>query len=118
LQRLEAHAENPTEHHGDDPSIHPHAERHEFVKRGGHNEELEIGDYVIGGVFRSSANAKHFAEGINKMGFKAEYGHLTEKNLWYVYLMQTDDINAARAERDRVRKMKLFRDAWLLTVQH
>jgi hypothetical protein len=52
------------------------------------------------------------------MGFAADYGHLTEKNLWYVYLIQTTDINAARAERDRLRKMKLFRDAWLLTVHH
>lgn len=118
LQRLEIHAENPTEHHGDDPSVHPHAERHEFVKRGNHQEELDVADYVIGGVFKSDVNAKHFADGLKKLGFKADYGHLTEKNLWYVYLIQTTDINAARAERDRVRKMKLLRDAWLLTVHH
>lgn len=118
IQRLDEHAANPTEHHGDDPNAHPHAERHEFVKRGGHHEELEVGDYVIGGVFKSEANSQHFAEGLNKMGFTADYGHLTEKNLWYVYLIHTTDINAARAERDRVRKMKLLRDAWLLTVHH
>ena len=118
LKRLEVHAENPTEQHGQEPTEHPNAERHEFVKRGGHQEELEVGDYVIGGAFKSDANAKHFAEGLVKLGFKADYGHLTEKNIWYVYLIQTNDINAARAERDRVRKLKLLKDAWLLTVQH
>jgi type IX secretion system PorP/SprF family membrane protein len=118
LKRLEVHAENPTEHHEDHPTAHPNAERHEFVKRGNHKEELDVADYVIGGVFKSDANAKHFADGLVKLGFKADYGHLTEKNLWYVYLAQTTDINQARSERDRVRKMKLLRDAWLLTVQH
>jgi type IX secretion system PorP/SprF family membrane protein len=118
LKRLEVHSDNPTEHHGEDPAAHPHAERHEFVKRGDHQEELDVADYVIGGVFKSEPNAKHFADGLIKLGFKADYGHLTEKNLWYVYLIQTSDINLARKERDRVRKMKLLRDAWLLTVHH
>jgi type IX secretion system PorP/SprF family membrane protein len=118
LKRLEVHAENPTEHHEEPPAAHPNAERHEFVKRGNHKEELDVADYVIGGVFKADANAKHFADGLKKLGFKADYGHLTEKNLWYVYLYQTTDINQAKAERDRVRKMKLLRDAWLLTVQH
>jgi hypothetical protein len=79
---------------------------------------LDVADYVIGGVFKSDANAKHFADGLAKLGFKADYGHLTEKNLWYVYLYQTTDINQARTERDRVRKMLILRDAWLLTVHH
>lgn len=118
LKRLEVHAENPTETHDDNPTAHPNAERHEFVKRGTHKEELDVADYVIGGVFKSDANAKHFADGLAKLGFKADYGHLTEKNLWYVYLIQTTDINVARAERDRVRKLKILRDAWLLTVHH
>jgi hypothetical protein len=118
LKRLELHKDNPMEHHGEDPDLNAHAERHEFVKKGDHAQELDVADYVIGGVFKADANAKHFAEGLLKLGFKAHYGHLTEKNLWYVYLIQTDDIDKARAERDRVRKMKILKDAWLLTVHH
>jgi len=114
IKRLEVHAEDATDHHGEEG--HPHAERHEFWKQGDHEKELDVADYVIGGVFRSEANARHFSEGVNKLGFKTHYGHLTEKNLWYVYLIRTTDINEARAERDRVRKMKMFRDSWLLTV--
>lgn len=118
LARLEEHAENPLEHHGDDPDTHPNSERHEFVKRGSHAEEMDIGDYVIVGVFKTGANANHFAEGLQKLGFTADNGHLSEKGLWYVYIAQTDDINKAKAERDKYRKMKIFRDAWLLTVHH
>jgi hypothetical protein len=114
---LEEHADDPDEHHELENDDHPHAERHEYVRQGGHHEELELGDYVIAGVFKADSNAKHFSEGLVKLGFSADYGHLTEKNLWYVYIAESNDINVARAERDKYRKMKIFRDAWLLTVQ-
>ena len=118
ITRLEEHAADPDEHHEETVDFHPNAERHEFVKRGGHHEELEVGDYVVAGVFKSSENADHFSDGLKKLGFSADYGHLTEKNLWYVYIAQSGDINTARTERDKYRKMKIFRDAWLLTVFH
>jgi type IX secretion system PorP/SprF family membrane protein len=118
ISRLAEHATDPDEHHDEDITYHPNAERHEFVKRGGHEEELDVSDYVIVGVFKSDSNAEHFAQGLKKMGFGADFGHLTEKELWYVYIAQTNDINQARAERDKYRKMKIFRDAWLLTVHH
>jgi type IX secretion system PorP/SprF family membrane protein len=116
LTRLELHAENPLEEHKEEG--HPNAERHEFVKKGSHAKELDVADYVIGGVFKSEANAKHFSDGLDKLGFDTHYGHLTEKSLWYVYIIKTDDINKARAERDRARSLKILRDAWLLTVHH
>jgi type IX secretion system PorP/SprF family membrane protein len=115
LKRLELHAENPTEQH-DGTVVHPHAERHEFVKQGNHVKELPIADYVVGGVFGKEENAKHFSDGLDKLGFDTHYGHLTVKNLWYVYVFKTDDIEKAKVERDNVRKMKLLKDAWLLTV--
>jgi hypothetical protein len=118
IKRIDEHAKDPDEHHGESTDAHPNAERHEFVKRGGHKDELDVADYVVVGVFKSDANATHFAEGLKKLGFVADYGHLTEKNLWYVYIAQATDINQARAERDKYRKMKIFRDAWLLTVFH
>jgi type IX secretion system PorP/SprF family membrane protein len=116
ISRLEIHDDNPTEHHGEEPDAHPHAERHEFVPKGNHKDELDYGDYIIVGVFKSDANAKHFSEGLANLKFNADYGHLTLKNLWYVYLLKTDAIEVARTERDKYRKMKMFRDAWLLTV--
>jgi type IX secretion system PorP/SprF family membrane protein len=115
ISRLTLHAANPTEPHNS--SNHPNAERHEIVTKGAHPKELHVSDYVIGGVFREEQHAKHFSDGLKKLGFKGGYGHLTEKAVWYVYVFQGDDINRARTERDKVRKTKLLRDAWLLTVQ-
>lgn len=114
LTRIKLHANDPDEHH--DGDNHPNAERHEFVKKGEHKDELDVADYVITGVFAQESNARAFTEGLKKLGFKAKYGHLTEKAVWYVYLTRTTDINTARTERDKYRKMKIFRDAWLLTV--
>jgi len=68
-------------------------------------------------VFKEEEHAKHFSDGLKKAGFTSGYGHLTEKAVWYVYVYQTNDINKAKAERDRVRKLKMLRDSWLLTVQ-
>jgi type IX secretion system PorP/SprF family membrane protein len=116
IARLEKHDDNPTEHHEEDINAQPHAERHEFVQKGDHMDELDYGDYIVVGVFKSNVNAKHFSDGLVNLNFKADYGHLTLKNLWYVYLLKTKSIQVARAERDKYRKMKMFRDAWLLTV--
>ena len=91
--------------------------RHETIKRGSHSKELEAADYIIAGVFSSEANANRYSGGLKQLGYKANYGHLTQKQLWYVYILQTNDINQAIAERDRVRKLRMFKDAWLLTVQ-
>ncbi|MBI1768430.1 MAG: PorP/SprF family type IX secretion system membrane protein [Bacteroidetes bacterium] len=115
IKRLEVHADNPTEEHGD-VLVHPHAERHEFVKKGSHHEEMDYGDYVIVGVFKGRPNSERFSIGLNKMSFTSDFGFLTEKSLWYVYIAQTSDINEAKAERDKYRKLTIFRDAWLLTV--
>jgi type IX secretion system PorP/SprF family membrane protein len=115
LTRLDVHADDPLEKHNSEVE-HPHAERHEFVKKGGHHEEMDYGDYVIVGVFRSRPNAENFDKGLHNMTFKTDFGYLTEKNLWYVYIIETQDINVAKAERDKYRKYKIFRDAWLLTV--
>jgi type IX secretion system PorP/SprF family membrane protein len=116
LKRLEEHVANPTEEH--DEVHHPNAERHEIVKRGGHKEELETGDYVIAGVFSMKENAKKFSDGLKKLGFNdSDYGYLTQNKRWYVHIAETNDIEAARAFRDKFRKMRIFREAWLLTVQ-
>jgi hypothetical protein len=115
ISRLAVHAQNPTEEHNEES--HPNAERHEFATQGSHPKELAVADYVISGVFKEEAHAKHFSDGLKKAGFTSGYGHLTEKAVWYVYVYQTNDINKAKAERDKVRKLKMLRDSWLLTVQ-
>ena len=114
LNRLEEHADNPTETHDEEPT---HAERHEFYKRGDHASEMDLGDYVIVGVFKSEANAKRVSDGYRNLGFsEVDYGFQSGKNLWFVHIAGSDDIEEARTMRNKYRKMKMFKDAWLLTV--
>ena len=90
--------------------------RHETFKRGGHPKELQKGDYIIAGVFSSEANATRYANGLKQLGYQVDYGYLTQKQLWYVYIHKSDDINQAKVERDKYRKLRMFKDAWLLTI--
>lgn len=93
-------------------------QRHETIQRGAHPNELEAGNYVINGVFSSNANAARFVRRLSSLGFAAKNGYLTNKGYWYVYVFQSDDIEAVRRERDRYRKLAIFKDAWLLTVEN
>ncbi len=113
ISRLTLHASNPRELHGEDG--HPNAERHEFAQFGKERGQLKLGNYVIAGVFEDETNARLFARGLKKLGFTADYG-LTERGIWYVHIFSSDDTDAAKAEREKFRAMKIFRDAWLLTV--
>ena len=115
ISRLTEHAEDPTEEHSE--TGHPHAERHEFAQRGNHVSEMDLGDYVIVGVFRSEVNAKHMASELKKLGFSdVDYGFSSHKSVWYIHFSPTDDIEEAKTQRNKYRKMKMFRDAWLLTI--
>lgn len=114
FSRLEVLKVDPLEANKD---AAPHLERYERVKRGMHKEEMDLGDYVIIGVFKSEANAKKWADGVKALGFlDVDYGYLTNKLIWYVHFEGTDNLDEAKATREKYRRIKLFRDAWLLTV--
>ncbi|MEX2233158.1 MAG: PorP/SprF family type IX secretion system membrane protein [Cyclobacteriaceae bacterium] len=116
LQRLVIHAQDPTRA-VEDTARTGKPVRHEVVKRGNHTEELEASEYVTVGVFKSRDNGNHFSNGLRSLNFRTNLGYLTEKKLWYVYLLKTNNIERARAEQARVSKMFLLRDAFLLTVE-
>ena len=94
----------------------PATERHETFRRGAHPKELGTGDYIIAGVFSSEANSTRYANGLLQLGYGASYGYLTHKKLWYVWIYRSDDIDQAKVERDKYRKLRMFKDAWLLTI--
>jgi hypothetical protein len=95
----------------------PKADRHEFVKKGKHKQELALGDYVVMGVFKSEENAKTVANEYKKQDFpEASYGYCSVKSMWFVCMGTNKDIEAARASRDKYRENRFFKDAWLLTV--
>ena len=117
LKRIADHAEEPNAEHGLGSDQHENHERHEIVVRGGHSEELDLGDFVIAGSFMKRENAARYDADLTKLGFTADFAYLSSHAKWYVYIYHGTDINEARTERDKHRKLKLFRDAWLLTVR-
>jgi hypothetical protein len=93
------------------------AERHEFVKRGNHKQELALGDYVVVGVFKSEENANRVAREYKKLDFsETSLGYCTTKALWFVCMGPSKNIEEAKANRDKYRQQKNLKDAWLLTV--
>jgi type IX secretion system PorP/SprF family membrane protein len=92
-------------------------ERHETVRRGTHLLELEEGNYVVIGVFGVFENAVRYSDNLYGRGFNAKYGFLSNKGMYYVYIERSEDINSAREARNRFRRISLFKDAWLLTVE-
>lgn len=87
------------------------------VKRGKHFLELQVGDYVVVGAFGVFENAEKYSDRLHEQGFSNKFGYITETKLWYVHLYESNDIEKARTERDKYRKMSLFRKAWVLGVE-
>jgi len=117
-KELEKHIEEHAAGKHDDAHNEPVNERHDFVKRGGHHEELDLGTYVIAGAFQSRDNAEHYVKTLKSLGYKdTDFGHLSVRNLWYVFIAQDNDIPNARIQRNKLQKNRIFKDVWLLTVQ-
>ena len=116
-KKLEEHIDEHAEGKHDDKHDAPINPRHDFVKRGTHREELDLATYVIAGAFQSRTNAEHYAKTLKSMGYQADFGHLSVRNLWYVFIAEEADIPEARKERDRLQKNRIFKSVWLLTVQ-
>jgi type IX secretion system PorP/SprF family membrane protein len=115
---LEKHIAEHAEGKHDDTHDQPVNQRHDFVKRGTHHEELEVATFVIAGAFQSRSNAEHYVSTLRSLGYKdADFGHLSVRNLWYVFIAEEAEIPDARKARNELQKNKIFRDVWLLTVQ-
>lgn len=116
-RQLDKHIEEHADGKHDDPHSQPANERHDFVKRGTHHEELDAATYVIAGAFKSRENAEHYSRTLNTMGYKSDFGHLSIRSIWYVFIAQENSIDQAKQARERLRKNKIFSQVWLLTVQ-
>jgi type IX secretion system PorP/SprF family membrane protein len=93
-------------------------ERHEFVTRVHNKNDLESGTYIIVGAFRSEINARKYSNELLDVEYtEADYGFISARGLWYVYMGYSKDVNEARTIRDKTRHEHNFRDAWILTVE-
>ena len=78
---------------------------------------MKIGTFIIVETSNTEANAKQIADDFKKAGHeKIGYGYLTVKQLWYVHIGPTEDLDAARTSMEKYRQSDSFKNAWLLTV--
>jgi type IX secretion system PorP/SprF family membrane protein len=79
--------------------------------------ELTKGHYVVVSAFRIFDNAFKYHEVLSDRFFSCQYGYSSKSMFYYTYIIHTQDINKARSERDRLRKMRGFENTWVLTVE-
>jgi cell division septation protein DedD len=93
--------------------------RHETVKRGTHPEELPVSHYVIVGAFKSRQNAARYSRQLRDAGYGNEFGFVSDKNVYYVFVQRSDDVEEARSIRNNFRDKSDFQfaESWVLTVE-
>jgi type IX secretion system PorP/SprF family membrane protein len=79
--------------------------------------ELAKGHYVVVSAFRIFDNAFKYHEALSDRFINCQYGYSSKSLYYYTYVFATKDIAAARAERDKLRKLKGFGNTWVLTVE-
>jgi hypothetical protein len=95
----------------------PKPNRHDFVGRGTHPNELKLGDYVVVGTALSEKDANLMVKQFKKLKYPTpSYAYLTIKSLWYIYYGSYTEIEEAKLKRDEYRKYKMYQNAYLLTV--
>ncbi|NJM94601.1 MAG: type IX secretion system membrane protein PorP/SprF, partial [Cytophagales bacterium] len=82
-----------------------------------YENDFEPGHYVIIAAFERIENADSYISLITKEGLVPRKGYYVEKNIYYVYLYRSKNLERAQTRRDKLREQELFRDAWVLTVE-
>ena len=74
---------------------------------------FEAGYYVVVAAFAEKENAAEYVHQRIDEGYFAEYRFLDRGQKYYVFLFKGDDLSLARQERDRLRQLEKFKDAWI-----
>jgi hypothetical protein len=86
-------------------------------KKSTHPLELKKSTYIVVGVFKFVKNAETYKKQLKAKGYTTFIGYSSKSGSFYVYLAEHLDIQDARDERDSVREMELFSNAWIMTVE-
>jgi outer membrane protein OmpA-like peptidoglycan-associated protein len=70
-------------------------------------------NYVVIGAFSIHKNAIRFTSAANKQNLEAKYEMNTNRNLYYVYVLSTNDKQQAIEEALRLRKESPYNDTWV-----
>lgn len=70
-------------------------------------------NYVVIGAFSVQKNAQHFVELAKKFQLHAEFEINPNRNLYYVYVLQTGNREIAIEEARKLRNQQLYNDTWV-----
>ena len=78
---------------------------------------MDRGHYIIVGAYGVPGNAIRMNDKLLSQGYNSDFGFNSDKKLFYVFIRSADSAEAARAERDEIRKNPSFSSAWYLLVE-
>lgn len=81
----------------------------------GFSQPQDNTNYVVIGAFAIQGNAAKFIEAARKLNFNAVSEINPKRNLFYVYVMHTDDRQTAFQEAIKLRKATPYFDTWVYT---
>jgi len=90
--------------------------RSETVYEGNNDFELPKGNYIIIGEFQNEQDARRYYETLGNQGYRADYGYVSRKRLWMVYIYRSDSRIGFRKKVLETRENPDFKNAWILSV--
>jgi len=91
--------------------------RSETVNIGNNPFELPQGNYIIIGEYQNESEARSSTDRLGNEGYRAEYGYVSRKRLWMVYIYRSDSRIGFRKKVLDTRNNPDFKDAWILSVR-
>ena len=90
--------------------------RSETVYEGNNDFKLPRGNYIIVGEYKDENEARQYYDRLGNEGYRAEYGYVSRKRLWMVYIYRSDSKIGFRKKVIETRSNPDFKQAWILSV--
>jgi len=90
--------------------------RSETVYEGNSDFELPKGNYIIAGEYQDESEARQYYDRLGNEGYRAEYGYVSRKRMWMVYIYRSDSKIGFRKKVLETRSNPDFKQAWILSV--
>jgi hypothetical protein len=90
--------------------------RSETVYMGNSPFELPKGNYIIIAEYKNEPDARSLTDRLGNEGYRADYGYVSRKGLWMVYIYRSDSRIGFRKKVLETRDNPDFRNAWILSV--
>ena len=90
--------------------------RSETVYEGNNDFELPKGNYIIVGEYKEESQARQYNTRLGNEGYRSEFGYVSRKRMWMVYIYRSDSKIGFRKKVLETRSNPDFKQAWILSV--